>query len=69
VISERALSKIRRDERGRDYALAQLGALGAPLRAQFESGSDYVCRLRAGFLRPQRHPGNHTFTWTFKERA
>jgi hypothetical protein len=65
VVCDRTLSKIRGDERGRDYALAQLLALGAPPRQRFESGHDYAIRLRADFLRPLPHPGNHTFTWKF----
>ncbi|MBA3904733.1 MAG: hypothetical protein C0522_13860 [Rhodocyclaceae bacterium] len=67
VASERALSKIRNDESGAGYALAQLIAAGAPSRLPFESGDDYLRRVEAaGLFRPLRHPGNVVFGWRLK---
>lgn len=67
VASERALSKIRNDESGAGYALAQLIAAGAPNRLPFESGADYLRRVDAqGLFRPLRHPGNVVFGWRLK---
>lgn len=64
VLSDRAASKIRRAERGIDYALRQLVAAGAPPRARGESGEAYLARLRdTQVLRPLRHPGNLVFRW------
>lgn len=64
IVSPRALSKIRNDERGAAYALRQLEAHGRALRRRFEQGSDYIERLkREGVLRPLRHGGNLSFTW------
>jgi hypothetical protein len=64
VISERALSKIRRDESGAAYACRQLIEHGAPLRLPFEGGKTYVDRvLDSGAFRRVRHAGNHVFSW------
>jgi hypothetical protein len=67
VASERALSKIRNDETGAAYALAQLAAAGAPARADFESGTDYLARLeREGVFRRLKHPGNWAFGYRLR---
>lgn len=63
-VSERALSKIRRDEQGAAYAMRQLRDLGAPPRHMGENGAVYVERaLREGGFRRSRHPGNLAFRW------
>lgn len=63
-VSDRLLSKIRLDEVGHAYAMDKLHALGAPRRLLQESGRAFVERLKGcGWLRPLRHPGNHTFTF------
>lgn len=68
IVSPRALSKIRNEERGDGYAYEQLLDMGAPERRPFESGADYVRRATAEF-RTVRHPGNHTYTWRLDRAA
>ncbi len=66
VISERALSKLRRGEQGADYAERQLRDNRAPARSVIETGAQYVERLVAdGHLVPFWHPGNLAFRWTW----
>jgi len=69
VVSERALSKIRNGESGEQYASKQLITMGAPVRAPFEDGRDYVDRalLEGGFNRVAQ-PGNYVFSWNFARR-
>jgi len=62
VISPRALSKIRNDERGARYAAAQLEAFGAPARAFGEEPAAWVTRVSSGF-RKIRHPGNLAYVF------
>lgn len=67
VASERAMSKLRAGECGRDYAEQQLRNKGAPVRGPLEGGDQYLKRLKQeGFLRPLRHPGNLRFAWEWK---
>jgi len=69
TINGRALSKIRREERGAAYAYEQLLAAGAPSRRPFESGADYVTRaLEQGPFVKMKHPGNHAYAWSIKKR-
>lgn len=64
VISERALSKVRKDERGAAYAYEQLRSSGAPARRLGEEGPDYVARaLQEGPFRRVAHPGNLAYVW------
>lgn len=64
VVSQRALSKIRVGDVGRDYAERQLVAAGAPVRNRGEDGRAYVRRVLAeGPFRKIRHPGNHAYAW------
>ena len=64
VVSDRALAKIRNDERGAGYAYNQLLAAGAPTIRTAESGRDYVARaLIEGPFRKIRHPGNLAYVW------
>ena len=61
VLSERALSKIRSQERGREYAVEQLVKHGAAkpdgdLRAWL---AEWLPRV----TRPLVHPGNHKYGW------
>lgn len=68
IASERALSKLRTGDQGRDYAEAQLRHRGAPPRRRHEAAVDWLQRLRAdGFLRPLRHPGNLRFCWHWRK--
>lgn len=70
VASERSLSKIRNDERGREYATRQLLAAGAPQRAKGEDPRDWLRRLsREGFLRKTRHPGNWIYSFPLTRSA
>lgn len=63
-IDHRALSKLRTDDVGTDYAFRQLLAAGAPQRRIGEAAPAYVFRaLREGPFRPFRHPGNHAYLW------
>jgi hypothetical protein len=64
VVSERALSKLRNDEKGAAYAYEQLQASGAPVRRIGEEGPEYVARvLRYGPFRRVKHPGNLAYVW------
>jgi hypothetical protein len=70
VVSERLMSKVRLEERGRDYAERELLRLGAPRRRLLESGDAYVRRaLASGGFRRMRHPGNHVYVWTLDPRG
>lgn len=67
IASERALSKLRTGDQGRDYAEAQLRERGAPPRNLHETPAAWLMRLReTGFLRPIRHPGNLRFAWDWR---
>jgi hypothetical protein len=62
VVSERMLSKIRREERGIHYAVERLRAYGAPLRVAGESWSHWTARvLCLPMFRRVRHPGNFAY--------
>lgn len=68
VVSNRLLSKVRGDERGRDYAELVLVAMGAPRRQPFEDGAAWVARcLREAPWRRFRHPGNHAYVWSLAD--
>lgn len=63
TFADRMLSKVRGGESGERYAYERLAANGAPRPRIGEGGSAYLKRLQSsGWLRPQRHPGNHVFT-------
>ena len=62
VVSGRALSKIRCDEKGKEYAAAQLVRATGLTRRAGESGEAYVARAVAT-LRTVKHPGNHVYVW------
>ena len=69
IVSERALSKIRRGERGHRYATEALLRAGAPPRRHGEDPAAWVERaLREGPFRRIRHPGNHTYAWPLDGR-
>ena len=62
VLSDRALAKVRNEERGAAYAYRQLLAAGAPPRRPLEEPAAYVARaLAEGPFRRVRHPGNHVY--------
>ena len=69
VVSERALSKLRRGEQGEAYVYQQLLLQGAPRRRPMESGADYVARaLREGPFERVKHPGNLGYLWALGDR-
>lgn len=69
VVSERAMAKLRTDDRGAAYAYQVLLAAGAPAREPFEDGPAYLARaLRSGPFRRIRHPGNLAYTWAVGDR-
>lgn len=64
VVSPRALSKIRRGERGAAAAYERLVRAGAPLMRRGEDAAAWVQRaLEEGPFRRLQHPGNHVYTW------
>lgn len=70
VASDRMLSKIRNHECGHDYAERHLLAAGAPPRMHGEDSRAWVNRMKAaGFLRPQRHPGNWIYNFALTRGA
>ena len=69
AVSERALSKLRNEEKGHDYAYRQLLAMGAPRRDPGETGASYVARaLAGGGFRRIPHPGNLVYAWWLGDR-
>lgn len=64
VISERALAKLRKGDRGAGYVYEQLRGAGAPARTRDEGDAAYVARaLQEGPFRRVRHPGNLAYVW------
>jgi hypothetical protein len=69
VVSRRALSKIRNNETGRDYALRQLRDLGAPALLAGEAAKDYLDRvLHSDAFLKFRHPGNYVYAMALGDR-
>lgn len=69
-ISSRAISKIRNDECGQRYAAEQLIAAGARTRRSSENAAHWLADLeRVGFLRRQKHPGNHVYLFPLTKAA
>lgn len=68
VVSGRALSKIRAEDQGWQYAAQQLLAQGAPERQAGESLDAWVRRATAGFQR-LRHPGNLCYVFGLDDLA
>lgn len=66
VLEERALSKIRGEEQGIDYACRQLGEGTGVWRRAHEDARAYVKRaLASPRIRVVEHPGNHAYVWAF----
>jgi len=64
VVSERALTKLRKGETGAGYAYEALRRHGAPAIEAGESGTAYAARaLQEGPFRRVRHGGNHVFAF------
>jgi hypothetical protein len=68
VVSGRALSKIRHEEQGWQYATAQLLAHGAPAREAHETLDAWVTRATRSFQR-LRHPGNLCYVFGLDDIA
>lgn len=70
VLNERALAKVRSDERGHAYVERRLEAFGAPPRRPGESGRTWLAHaLAAADARLLRHSGCHRFAFRFGTRA
>jgi hypothetical protein len=73
VFSDRAAQKIRRQERGHDYAERQLITLGARARRAGENPASWLAgALAAAHARKIRHPGCHRYAFllgTRRQRA
>lgn len=63
VISDRALSKIRKREKGWKYAVEQLVSQGARSPATGEDLSGWLREVKLEMGRSTRHPGNHRYLW------
>lgn len=64
VLSDRAAQKIRRQERGHEYAERQLTALGASPRRAGQSPADWLALALADTgARRLRHPGCHRYAF------
>jgi hypothetical protein len=62
VLSERAKSKIRRLERGWEYAAKRLLAFGADA-VWMDDPAAWLAHWLSRLARPLRHPGNHRYLW------
>lgn len=70
IVSPRALSKLRNETKGADYAYELLLAAGAPERRPLEDSRAYVARaLEAGPFRRFRHPGNLAYVWAVGSKS
>lgn len=67
-LSERALSKIRSEERGWEYASRDLVGAGAAPRLPGEEPAAWLARVLPSFQKVQ-HPGNHAYTWALSARG
>ncbi len=64
TLPERDLSKVRAGERGREYVLARLCALGAPpIRPDQDAGLWLSAALAAAGARRVQHPGCHRYAF------
>ena len=67
-LSPRALSKIRGEEQGWEYASRDLIAAGADPRRVGEGGGEWLARVLPTFRRT-RHPGNHVYLFRIDPRG
>lgn len=63
VVSERAISKLRRGDQGHAYARELVLASGAPEQLPGEPVDAWLKRCRETWRRV-RHPGNHVYVWS-----
>lgn len=72
VLSDRAIQKIRRAERGWSYAVEQLVRAGAKLDADLTIERErqaWLARTLKALTRTVRHPGNHRYAWALNRRV
>lgn len=72
VLSDRAIQKIRRAERGWSYAVEQLVRAGAFIDADLTNDiarADWLKRTLARLTRTVRHPGNHRYAWALNRKV
>jgi len=70
VMSERALSKLRKGDQGAEYAERQLLNAGARPMRHGESPQEWIASLRtSGFLSTRRHPGNWVYAFALTHKA
>lgn len=64
IMSERAISKLRNDERGANYAYQQFLTHGAPKKKSSQTNREYVQEvLKSEIFQRFRHPGNFVYAW------
>lgn len=70
VVNERALSKVRRQERGHEHVERRLVSYGAHPRSLGQDPGAWLEReLEAIGARQMRHPGNHRFGFVLRDRG
>lgn len=70
TINERALSKLKKGDKGAAYAERQIMAQTGIARRSGESSESYVARVLASDrIRRMKHPGNHVYTWALTNEA
>lgn len=68
VFSDRAASKARCGERGREYAIGQLVRRGAPRPYYDENITEWLRYWRAELTTSVHHPGNYRYLWCLDRR-
>lgn len=68
VFCARAMSKIRRRERGYRHAAAQLERFGVPPLRDGDDTYEWLHAACADVTRTYRHPGKHKYAWTLQKR-
>lgn len=63
VLSGRAMSKIRKRDKGWRYSSALLEAHGAAPLGEAEDAAEWLALWLPRLTRPLRHPGNHRYAW------
>jgi hypothetical protein len=69
VLSDRTLQKIRKRERGWDYASKQLVAFGATPLEDGDDAKAWLATWLPQLTRRLRHPGNHRYAWGLDRRS
>lgn len=69
VLSARAIQKIRKAERGHDYAIEQLHRAGATPLHPSDDVRQWLTSALATVTRTVQHPGNHRYAWPLHKHA